>query len=81
MQKTGQYYKITMGEGGRIVIPAACRKALGIKPGDTLSLRVQDRELRLIQQQEALRKLQEMVKDLPGVSVDDFLAWRKEQWD
>ena len=36
-----------MSQNGRIVIPAAFRKALGVDDGDDLVLRLQDGELRI----------------------------------
>ena len=50
-----------LGPGGRIVIPAAQRKALGLREGDELLLRIQDDELRIVSQDRALRRLQEAV--------------------
>lgn len=38
---------IILRDGGRIVIPAASRAALGLKTGDTLIARIADGELRL----------------------------------
>src|SRR5207248_1536702 len=35
---------VKLGEGGRVVIPAEYRKALGVKPGDDIVLRLQDGE-------------------------------------
>lgn len=70
--------RLIIGEGGRVVIPAAFRKALGIKTGDEVIARIQEGELRLGQQQAALRQFQEAVRGLPHCSVDDFLAFRRE---
>lgn len=53
--------RVVISEGGRIVIPASVRKALGVNPGDSLSLRVEDNELRILPQREAVRRAQEIV--------------------
>ena len=37
--------RATVGEGGRLVIPAEMRRGMGVKPGDTLILKVSDGEL------------------------------------
>jgi len=37
-----------VAEGGRVVIPAEFRKALGLAVGDEVILRLEDHELRLI---------------------------------
>ena len=53
--------RVVLSEGGRIVIPASVRKALGVGPGDSLSLRVEDKELRIVSQREAVRRAQDIV--------------------
>lgn len=73
---------ITMGEGGRIVIPAAYRKAMQLKVGDELVVHMKDGELRLLQQQQAFKRFQqEMIKTKRRLGIksmtDDFLAYRK----
>lgn len=54
-----QSYQTTLGENGRIVIPAAFRKELGIKKGDRLGLRLEDGEVRVFSFETALRRTQE----------------------
>ena len=39
--------KAKVGQGGRLVIPAEYRRALGIEVGDTVVLRLEDGELRV----------------------------------
>lgn len=74
-------HKIKVGEGGRMVIPAVQRKALGIKTGDELCAYVKDGQLRLYSLDQALKKLQDLVKHhkpSPGSThTDDFIAFRK----
>lgn len=74
--------KAVIGEGGRLVIPADMRKAMGIKPGDTVSLRLEEGALEVISPKmalEAVRKLARKLKE-PGVSlVDEFLADRRDE--
>jgi AbrB family looped-hinge helix DNA binding protein len=50
-----------IGSGGRIVIPAAYRKALGIKPGDEVVMQLEGKALRVFSRAEALHRLQERV--------------------
>lgn len=75
-----QEQRIKIGEGGRLIIPAPYRKAMGVHPGDELVIRMQDGELRLFQQAEALKRIRAAVKrrKLKNYSVDDFLAFRRE---
>ena len=48
--------------GGRIVIPAACRKALGIKPGDEVQLVLEDGEIRMVSQRQAIVRAQNLLR-------------------
>jgi AbrB family looped-hinge helix DNA binding protein len=67
--------------GGRIVIPAAYRKALGIQPGDDVVLQLEDQEIRLYSRKQALRRLQDRVaKVVPqNVSLADELLRERER--
>jgi len=47
---------------GRLVIPAKHRRALGLKTGDEVILRVVDGELRILSRTEAVRRAQELVR-------------------
>ncbi len=73
--------RVRVNENGRVVIPAAFRKALGIETGDEVVLSIQDDELRITTQQRriqrARRRARQYVK--PGASlVDELLAERRE---
>jgi AbrB family looped-hinge helix DNA binding protein len=74
--------KTTLGEGGRIVIPAGYRKAMGIKPGDEILLILEDNEIRLLSTRKAIARVQASVrKYVPeGVSlVDELIKERREE--
>ena len=45
-----------INENGRVVIPASFRRALGIQPGETVVLRIEDNELRITTCGSAWRK-------------------------
>jgi AbrB family looped-hinge helix DNA binding protein len=51
-----------VGAGGRVVIPAAYRKALGVRPGDRLLLVLDGRQVRLLTPEEAIRSAQALVR-------------------
>jgi len=73
--------RLRVNENGRIVIPAPFRKALGIRAGDELVLRVQDDELRITTQQRRIQRAQRRARKLlkPGASlVQELLAERRE---
>lgn len=54
--------KTIIREGGRLVIPSAYRKALGLKPGDEVLLSLEDGELRIINTRQAVARAQALVR-------------------
>jgi AbrB family looped-hinge helix DNA binding protein len=77
-----QAQKVELGAGGRLVIPAPMRAALGMKEGDKVLVRLEGNELRLYTYQEAMRRAQELVRSFvpPGVSlVDELIADRRAE--
>ena len=54
--------KTIIGEGGRVVIPAAYRKALGLKPGDEVLLVLEDGEIRVVSRRRAVERSQAVVR-------------------
>ena len=56
-----QHTATKLDRHGRVVIPAGYRRALGLRPGDTLSLEINDGSLRLIPLAQAIREAQESV--------------------
>ncbi len=54
--------KTIMREGGRVVIPAKYRKAMGIKPGDELVLLLEEGEIRIVTARQAIRQDQALVR-------------------
>ena len=74
----------TVAEGGRIVIPASYRKALGVRPGDEIVLRFADGEVRITSRAQARRRAREYVRSLvpKGESmVDELIRERRESAD
>jgi len=71
-----------LGEGGRLVIPAQYRKALGLKPGDDVVLVLQDGEIRLLTPQQAVQRALALVRRyIPeGRSLsEELLQERREE--
>lgn len=69
---------------GRIVIPADMRDAMLAVPGDTLTARVVDGELRIVSRAWVMRRFEEEAARSkathPGVSVvDELIAERREE--
>jgi AbrB family looped-hinge helix DNA binding protein len=74
--------RVRINENGRVVIPAAFREALGIKPGDEIILRFEDDELRITTMKRRIERAQRRARRYlkPGVSlVDELLAERREE--
>lgn len=72
--------KARLGEGGRIVIPAQYRQALGLHVGDEVILRLEDGEVHIFTLSQALKKAQELVRRyIPeGRSLaDELIAERR----
>jgi AbrB family looped-hinge helix DNA binding protein len=70
-----------LNANGRVVIPAAMRRALDLRPGDDLILRVEDGELRLSTRRQALARARRMIReaipsdeDLTQSLIDDRRA-------
>jgi AbrB family looped-hinge helix DNA binding protein len=51
-----------LGEGGRLVIPAEYRKALGVETGDELVLILEENSLRVLTPKEGIRRAQALVR-------------------
>jgi len=76
-----QEIKLRVSENGRVVIPAAVRKALGVGPGDEIILQREKDGFRITTQQQriaaARARIRRYVK--PGSNiVDDFIRERHE---
>ena len=74
--------RIRLGEGGRIVIPAAHRKALGVEPGDRMTISFVDGGLRITTWKQALARLQEEFRRAipPEVNLsEELIADRRRE--
>jgi AbrB family looped-hinge helix DNA binding protein len=73
--------RLRVNENGRVVIPASYRKALGIKAGDEVILRMEDDELRITTMKRRIERAQRRIRQYvkPGVSLaDELIAERRE---
>jgi AbrB family looped-hinge helix DNA binding protein len=76
-----QAVRMRVNENGRVVLPAAFRKALDIKPGDEVVGRVEGGEVRITtlkrRIQQAQRRVRRYVK--PGTSLaEELIRERRE---
>ncbi len=51
-----------IGRGGRIVIPAQYRRAMGVAPGDEVILVLEAEGIRIVTRQQAMKQAQAMVR-------------------
>ena len=71
-----------IADGGRLVIPAEHRRALGLEVGDEVIVRVEDGELRILTRAEAVKRAQEKVRrHIKGNRslVDELSTERREE--
>lgn len=79
MDETESHTRIN--ENGRVVIPASFRRALGIQPGDTVVLRIENNELRMTTLRQRLAKAQQLIRKHVARNtslVDELIAERRE---
>lgn len=75
-------FKTKLTEGGRIVIPAEYRQALGLRVGDELILRLEDGEVRIFTARQAIKRAQELVRHyIPQTRslADELIADRRKE--
>jgi AbrB family looped-hinge helix DNA binding protein len=74
--------RLTLGPGGRVVIPAALREAMEVAEGDAILAWVEEGELHLLSPRVGARQAQAMLKALmpDGVSLaDELIAERRRE--
>lgn len=73
--------RMRVNENGRVVIPSSFRKALGIKVGDEVVLRIEDDELRITTLKRRMERAQRLVRKhvKPGRSLADELIAERRQ--
>ena len=77
-----EWHPTTVGSGGRLVIPAAMRKALGVDIGDEVLLSFEDGEIRISTRLGNIETIRAMVRTLVPESVsvvDEFLKEKYEE--
>jgi len=60
-------FNVTVGENGRMIIPAMFRKQLDLKAGDEVMVKLsQDNDIIIHTPKQSLKKLQELIKNKGG---------------
>ncbi len=74
--------RLKINESGRVVIPASFRKALGVKAGDEILLRMEEGELCITTMKRRIERAQRLVRKYvkSGTSlVDELIADRRRE--
>lgn len=78
--------RVKIVDGGRIIVPAAFRKAMGVTKGDTLTMELDGNEVRLrsskAETMAAVRRLQAYAATLPKsdmLASDELIAERRAE--
>ncbi len=77
-----QNYTLKIDSAGRILIPTALRRKLGLKPNSKVTASVKDRELRLKSWLEKVRDVQEFARKhdrRPEVNAVDLLIHERRR--
>jgi bifunctional DNA-binding transcriptional regulator/antitoxin component of YhaV-PrlF toxin-antitoxin module len=77
-----EFYHARLNDEGRIVIPAACRRQVGLQTGKDVLLKITPDGLLLYTQEQSLKRLQDWVAKgvAPGISlVDELIAERRAE--
>lgn len=71
-----QTAQTSINKNGRIVIPFRIRRALGLEPGDTVTLTLEDGTLRIEPHHVTIRRIQAELQPFapPGILASDELA-------
>jgi AbrB family looped-hinge helix DNA binding protein len=73
---------VVLGESGRIVLPAAIRRELGLKAGDRLTVTSDAGAIRILSRKMALESIRaDIIKQRGSLAglLDEFLAERREE--
>lgn len=73
-------FVVKLGSNGRLVIPAAVRRSLGVVEGDELSLALVDDELRVTTVRAAVRRAQRLMAQRVAADrslTDELIAERR----
>ena len=73
-----------ISESGRMSLPAEFRRALGLEQGGNVVVELNDREIRIRTLDDVVKGAQawsrRVLAGKPKVTVDDFLAERRQDW-
>lgn len=70
---------VKLGKQGRLVVPAAIRKELGLELGDELVVRAENGRLVFEPKAAAVTRLRQRFRNIQGSLADELLAERREE--
>lgn len=70
---------LTINPEGRITLPADMRRQLGIKPGDSVSARLENGTIILESQDAILNRVQAKFAKVKGSMADELIAERRAE--
>jgi AbrB family looped-hinge helix DNA binding protein len=83
-ERAKKYAKAQVSASGRLSLPAEFRKSLGLEHGGNVIVELDGNDIRIRTVHEAVIQAQALSRRLlagkPPLSVDDFLARRREDW-
>jgi bifunctional DNA-binding transcriptional regulator/antitoxin component of YhaV-PrlF toxin-antitoxin module len=71
-----------ISESGRLSIPAGMRRELGVEKGGVVSLSLDENGLHIETTQQFVKRIQKLAREdgwHKAGSVDDFIAWKREE--
>jgi AbrB family looped-hinge helix DNA binding protein len=73
-------FNVTVGENGRMIIPAIFRKQLNLKAGDEVVVKLSaDNDIIVHSPKQSLKKLQELFKSSSESFVDELFEMRRKE--
>jgi AbrB family looped-hinge helix DNA binding protein len=78
-----EWFTVTVGPQGRIVLPADLRKAMSISVGDRMAVRIEGSQIVLQRQADLLREMQQEFREASGRRnpVDELLEERRRAFE
>jgi len=70
---------ISLGQNGRIVIPASVRKSLSLKTGQRLRLHLEDQKIILEKPENAIKKLQDRFSFIKQSLSEELIDERRKE--
>ena len=81
MQTPGEI-RTRLNEQGALVLPTSIQRALGLRPGDEILLRVENDELRMTTTAKRVKRAQQLFKKYVGEGIrlsDELIADRRKE--